>query len=170
MPRSTPAIPDGRREQALGLLAAGVPIGEAARVVGIDRKTLRRWRAGSPSGAPHAPRGEVEAAAVSVAVARAEVLTTMAEGQRAMAAGIAECVDELLAQMRNQSLDARDRRAAACEILDRAGVVKQSHVEVSHIGAVAIDVTDFRARIERAYEAAKRAQSVEVAQGPQGVK
>ena len=155
-----------KRQQACAMLGAGATVPDVARVTGVPVRTLYRWQKGIV--VPRPP--EVDAAAQAVTEARVAALSTMAEGQRAMAVGISEAVEELFTQLRDQSLDAKDRRAAACEILDRAGLVKQSQVEVSHVGAVSVDVSDFRARIERAYEAAKRAQSVEVAQGPQGAK
>jgi transposase-like protein len=172
MPRPAPSDTPDRRATAMALLDGGATVADAARAVGADRKTVRRWKGGAsrvPLDMPR-PHPELVEAMTRATVARADAMTTAARAASKACAALEEVADLLIGQMRDVALDPRERRAAALELADRAGWTKQSHLEVSHTGAVAVDVSDFRARIERAYEAAKRAQSVEVAQGPQGAK
>ena len=123
---------DIRRDQALGLLAAGQPIGVVAAALKVNRSTVRRWRDQEPRGAPRTPVAQLEAAAAISVAARVEVLSTLAECHRMAAASLAKAMGVLVAQLDHE--DPREARAAALAILDRGGMVAGSavRVEVAH--------------------------------------
>lgn len=137
---------DDQRSTCMAMMAAGTSVIAIERATGVPRRTIYRWRSATLNGAPVPPSAMVAAAVEDVTVARAEVLSTMADGQRKLAAAISIAVDVLIDQVNDKDLDARDRRAAACEVLDRAGLVTEQRHAVTV--AAPMDRAEVLARVE----------------------
>lgn len=130
MPALSPSATAARRAQADALLDGGATFSQAAEALGVDRRTIARWR----SGRPVPPPSDIVKASAELASVRAETLTGAARVQRAIAADLHRNLEVLQEIRDNPDADTSARVRAAMTLLDRGGVPVGSEVrvEVAH--------------------------------------
>lgn len=111
---------DRRRERALRLVAEGSPVADAARAVGVDVRTLRRWKATGD--------GAV-VLANATAVADVAFESTVEAARSKLSAAAAEATDVLMGVLRDTDADPGLRLRAASMVFDRVGLPRTQRLE-----------------------------------------
>lgn len=127
--RESPARKGGpeARAQAMALLAEGHQVLAVAEELGVDEKTVRRWR--------DSPEGAKELAAARAA--RAATFANAAEdARRILREATAKAAQVLVEQL--DAADQETRSLAARTILDRVGVPRTERVEATVAPAVGL--------------------------------
>jgi hypothetical protein len=110
-----------QQHQAAAMLGQGESVAATARSLGVARSTVTRWQ-------------RRPAFQQLIQGAQVETLEPLAQARRMLHQGAPTAVAVLLEQVADERLEPRDRRAAAMVLLDRAGLVPGSTVEVSARG------------------------------------
>ena len=118
-------IGEDARAEAMRMLVAGMPIGEVADALGVDRGTITAWK--------HSPEGYsvlAEARKAREAVYRDAV----ADGVRKIREATDKAIDVLVDQLDHS--DPEVRSLAARTLLDRGGIPRTQRLETSAAPAV----------------------------------
>jgi hypothetical protein len=124
-PNARPGAHATRRDMGLDMLIMGRGITEVARALGVDDRTVARWR-DSPEGA----RRLAEASAIADEVRKADLkamVDTAAQAREKLRSIALRAVDVLEEALDDDDVQARLR--AVRETLDRAGVPRVERVE-----------------------------------------
>lgn len=143
-----PAVPSKRigedgRAEAMRLLVEGMPVGEVAEVLGVDRGTVAKWK-----NTPDGYRQLAEARRARESVYR----DAAADGVRKIREAVDKAIDVLVDQLDHR--DPEIRSLAARTLLDRGGIPRTQRVE--NAGASSFDYSKLSPDELRAVREAQR--------------